>query len=93
MGKDKQVTKVKSEKVYTRAAAEKQLARGADANQFIKHANYHVRAKAWKKLGMPEMGSAEDHAKFLAGIHFKVKLALGDGPVLLPAGEDGMVDV
>lgn len=75
MAKDKQVTKVKSEKVYTRAGAEKQLAAGADPNRFIKHVNYHVRAKAWKKLGKPEMGNAEEHAKFLAGIHVKVDVA------------------
>jgi hypothetical protein len=63
--------KVKAVKTYTRAQAERALSAGADPNNFVKHANYHVRAKAWKKLGQPEMGNAEEHAKFLAGIHFK----------------------
>lgn len=71
MGTSKQATDKKGNKIISRAQAEKKLAGGADANQFTKHANYHVRAKAWKKLGKPEMGNAEEHAKFLAGIHHK----------------------
>jgi hypothetical protein len=62
------IIKVKGVKVYTRAQAEKMLSHGADPNQFIKHANYHVRRLAFKKLGQPQMGSAEEHAKFLKGI-------------------------
>jgi hypothetical protein len=36
-------------KVWTRAKAEKALARGADPEQFLKHQNKHVRVKAERK--------------------------------------------
>jgi hypothetical protein len=52
MAKDKKPIKVKV-KVVTRARAERALSKGADPNLFVKHGNYHVRAKAWKKLGRP----------------------------------------
>jgi hypothetical protein len=61
--------KAKAEKKYTRAQAEKALANGVDASLFEKHANYHVRAKAWKKLGSPLPDGAEEQEKFLKSIH------------------------
>lgn len=44
------------------------------------HNNYHVRQKAWKKLGMPIFAphkedqdkNKEEHAKFLKSIHIKL---------------------
>jgi hypothetical protein len=69
--------KVKAERKYTRAQAEKAISAGVDAGQFLKHANYHVRAKAWRKLGQPVQ---DDHAKFLAGIHFKDTSAATNAP-------------
>lgn len=62
--------KVKPERKYTRAQAEKALSAGADPEQFTKHANYHVRAKAWVKMGRPlPEGKEEDQEKFLRSIH------------------------
>lgn len=72
--------KVKAERKYTRAQAEKAISAGVSPEQFLKHANYHVRAKAWKKLGQPEQGSADEHAKFLAGIHFKASEPVVETP-------------
>jgi hypothetical protein len=46
--------KVKSEKKYTRAQAEKMLCAGADPSQFADHANIHVLKKSWMKMGQPE---------------------------------------
>ena len=46
--------KVKSEKKYTRAQAEKALSSGADPSQFADHANLHVLKKSWVKMGQPE---------------------------------------
>ena len=37
-------------KIWTRAKAEKALARGADPGQFLKHQNKHVRVKAERAL-------------------------------------------
>ena len=47
-------TKVKSEKKYTRAQAEKALSAGVDPSQFADHANIHVLKKSWVKMGRPE---------------------------------------
>lgn len=65
--------KIKSEKVYTRAQAERLLSHGADPNQFSKHGNYHVRRKAWTLLGQPLPEDAGERAKFLASINVKEK--------------------
>ena len=46
--------KVKSEKKYTRAQAEKALSAGADPSLFADHANIHVLKKSWVKMGRPE---------------------------------------
>ena len=62
-------------KVYTRAQAEKALARGADPSQFMSHKNYHVKALAWKKMGRPLPEDATERAKFLASIHVQEKPA------------------
>lgn len=61
-------------KKFTRKHAEKALARGADPSEtrFTGHANYHVRAKAWRKMGMPLPEGAEERTKFLASIHVKL---------------------
>ena len=55
--------KVKSEKKYTRAQAEKALSAGADPAQFADHANIHVLKKSWVKMGRPENHSYVDMAK------------------------------
>jgi hypothetical protein len=47
------LVKVKSEKKYTRAQAEKALSAGADPVQFADHPNIHVLKKSWVKMGRP----------------------------------------
>jgi len=69
-----QIKKVKSEKKYTRAQAEKALTAGADPTLFEKHSNYHVRARAWVKLGRPLPEGKEAQEKFLANLHIKVEV-------------------
>jgi hypothetical protein len=54
------------ERIITRAHAEKLLSGGADPEQFVKHANCHVRRKAWEKMGRPLPTSQDDQNKFLA---------------------------
>ena len=68
MPKEKTV-KEKKEKVLTRAQAEKALTTGVDPEKFVKHPNYHVRSKAWKKLGCPLPTAQEEQEKFLKDIH------------------------
>ena len=46
--------KVKSDKKYTRAQAERALSAGVDPSQFADHANIHVLKKSWVKMGRPE---------------------------------------
>jgi hypothetical protein len=75
MPKEKTV-KEKKEKVLTRAQAEKALTAGANPENFVKHPNYHVRAKAWRKSGSPLPDNAEERSKFLASIHVKEPQAL-----------------
>lgn len=53
-------------KVVTRARAEYELSHGADPESFTKHANYHVRRKAWEKMGRPLPESTDEQNKFLA---------------------------
>ena len=57
MSKDKKPIKVKAEKKYTRAQAEKMLAAGVDPTKFETHPNVHVLKKSWVKMGRP----AEHH--------------------------------
>lgn len=71
MAKDKRPIKVKREKKYTRAQAERALSRGVNPEIFTKHQNYHVRAKAWRKMGCPLPEDELERAKFLASIHVK----------------------
>jgi hypothetical protein len=87
MGKNRSEPVVKAKKVkhYTRMQAERAIASGhtppetfLDISDPTKkgganHENYHVRAKAWKKLGspIPETWNEEDTLKFYASIHFK----------------------
>lgn len=63
----------------TRAKAERALAKGADPNaeRFLKHQNYHVRAKAWRKMGMPLPEDAAEREKFLQSIHVKLEQVAG----------------
>lgn len=58
-------------KKFTRATALKELALGADPSEdrFTKHANYHVRARAWRKMGMPLPDDPVEVEKFLKSIH------------------------
>lgn len=53
-------------RVVTRARAEYELSHGADPENFTKHANCHVRRKAWQKMGRPLPEGVEDQNKFLA---------------------------
>ena len=80
MGKDK-ARKVRKEKKYTRMQAERALTAGMDPEMFVKHPNYHVKKKAWKKMGMPLPDDAGERVKFLASIHVKEK------PVAAPVEE------
>ena len=89
MAKNETPRKAKAEKQYTRAQAEKLLSGGADPEQFAKHGNYHVRRKAWTKMGMPLPEDAEERAKFLASIHVKEPELK---PVLLPTDDFGGTD-
>jgi hypothetical protein len=67
------VTNNSRKKLFTRAKAEALLASGANPNEdrFVKHENYHVRQKAWKKAGMPLPENEDERAKFLSTIHIK----------------------
>jgi len=58
--------KVKAEKKYTRAQAEKMLSSGADPSQFKDHANIHVLKKSWMRMGQPENHNYVDRAKVKA---------------------------
>ena len=53
MAKDKKPIKVKADKKYTRAQAEKAISAGVDPALFVGHGNYHVRVKAWCRMGKP----------------------------------------
>lgn len=67
MGKNEETrTKKVREKVITRAHAEKALSHGADPTQFVKHANAHVRRKAWVLMGKPLPEDLTEQNKFLA---------------------------
>jgi hypothetical protein len=55
--------KVKSEKKYTRAQAEKALSAGVDPSQFANHANIHVLKKSWVRMGRPEHHAYVDRVK------------------------------
>ena len=63
--------KEKGPKKYTRAQAEKALTHGADPEKFAKHENYHVRYKAWRKMGSPLPEKTEDQNRFLATLQGK----------------------
>jgi hypothetical protein len=77
--------KIKHDKFYTRARSERELSGGADPAQtfkndkgmlqgrFTDHPNYHVRRKAWMKMGQPLPEDAGERAKFLAGLKIKEK--------------------
>jgi len=66
--------RAKGVKVWTRKQAEKALSQGVDPEQFAKHSNYHVRAKAWKKMGCPLPEDEGERSKFLASLHIKEKV-------------------
>jgi len=53
------------DKKYTRAQAERALSAGMDPEPFTKHANYHVRRKAWTLMGKPLPEGLEEQNKFL----------------------------
>lgn len=55
----------------TRARAEKLLSVGADPTAFLKHANYHVRRKAWVKLGRQIPDDYKGQCELAEGIHDK----------------------
>ena len=58
--------KVKSEKKYTRAQAERMLSAGVDPSQFADHPNIHVLKKSWVKMGRPEDHNYVKRAKVKA---------------------------
>lgn len=77
--------KVRHEKFYTRAKSERKLSEGADPTatfrddkgavrgRYTDHPNYHVRRKAWMKMGQPLPEDAAERAKFLASLKIKEK--------------------
>lgn len=85
----KKVKMVAAMKEFTRMDAEKALANGADpaeqvtnkdgkkAGRFTEHPNYHVRAKAWRKMGMPLPEDEKEREKFLASIHVNPEKVAG----------------
>jgi hypothetical protein len=70
-------------RAFTRAKAERALAQGMDPTTtekddsgkerpiFLEHANYHVRAKAFRKMGSPYPENAAECAKLCASLHIK----------------------
>ena len=69
---DNKVRRAKGEKkVLTRAQAERALSRGVTPEQFTGHHNYHVRYKAWRKMGMPLPEKIDEQNKFLATLQGK----------------------
>lgn len=58
---------------FTRADAEKLLARGVDPSEerFTSHKNYHVRVKAFRKMGSPFPENATERTKLCASLHIK----------------------
>jgi hypothetical protein len=66
VGKKEQVTKIKAEKKFTRAQAEKALSAGVAPEQFAGHGNYHVRRKVWQLQGRPLPEGTDEQNKFLA---------------------------
>lgn len=77
--------KVRHEKFYSRAKSERMLSAGADPTatfrddkgnmrgRYTDHPNYHVRRKAWMKMGQPLPEDQAERAKFLAGLKIKEK--------------------
>lgn len=57
-------------KIFTRNEAEALIAGGADPSEerFVNHKNYHVRVKAWVKMGRPMPGDVGTHDAFLAAL-------------------------
>lgn len=71
VARSKKLKLAEAMKKFTRAEAEKALAKGADPSEkrFVQHENYHVRAKAWRKMGMPLPDDVSEQEKFLKSIH------------------------
>jgi hypothetical protein len=77
--------KVRHDKFHTRARSERDLSAGADPTvtfrddkgatrgRYTDHPNYHVRRKAWMKMGQPLPEDPAERAKFLAGLKIKEK--------------------
>jgi hypothetical protein len=55
----------------TRAEAEALITSGADPQQFTTHQNYHVRRKAWEKLGRPLPEDAGERAMILEDLRVR----------------------
>ena len=55
-------------RLFTRSEAEGLIAGGADPSEdrFVNHKNYHVRTKAWVKMGRPLPEGVEEQNTFLA---------------------------
>lgn len=73
------------DKKYTRAQAERALVRGVDPEPFTKHANYHVRYKAWRNMGSPLPGSEQEVNTLLASLRGKdlSKMDKAEAPKLI----------
>lgn len=85
--------KVRHDKFYSRARSERMLSAGADPTatfrddkgatrgRYTDHPNYHVRRKAWMKMGQPLPEDAGERAKFLASLKIKEKASEVPAPV------------
>ena len=74
-------------KIFTRSEAEALIAGGADPGEdrFVNHKNYHVRVKAWVKMGRPMPDEVKEHDSFLAALMGKdmAKVAKDQVPATL----------
>ena len=83
MSKEKRSRKIKHDKFFTRAKSEKMLAAGADPTatfindkgnklgRYTDHPNFHVRNKAWKKMGSLFPTDVEECAKLCKSLRIK----------------------
>lgn len=72
---------------FTRMDAEKLIAGGADPSEerFTSHKNYHVRSKAFRKMGSPFPEDATERAKLCASLHIKDPVLVKEEEVLSPS--------
>lgn len=90
--KENRIPKVKHDKFYTRAKSERLLTAGVDPNatfvdskgatlrRYLDHTNYHVRAKAFRKLGSPFPEDTEECEKLCKSLHIKNPKPVAETP-------------